>query len=189
MGIILHTGLKLLLPAIAVSVIALAWGYWHSQTYASLGLRVEDYGLKTDSLAYGTPHGVTLKFLGPANEQLAIARSVEPLGYILAIHPRNEIGNCEHRGIRATAGQGSQSDYSKCYSELSAWASQWAPLVRHADVVVGTCEVRHLPVNIYASNADWWLWWVPLPHVGGVPRRHFEFVVKIDSRTCAGVSK
>jgi hypothetical protein len=185
----LSTGPKVLLAAIGVCVIALSWGYWHSQTHASLNLRVEDYGLKTDNLAYGTPHGVTLRFLGPAKEQLAVARSVEPLGYILAIHPKSEIGNCEHRGIRTTASQSSQSGYAKCYAEYSAWASEWAPLVRRAHVAVGTCELHDLPVTIYTSNADWWLWWVPLPHIGGVPRRYFDFVVKIDSRACASVTR
>ena len=180
---------KFLFAATGVIVIALAWGYWHSQTHASLSLRVDDYGLKTETAAYGTPHAVTVRFLGPANEELAIARSVEPIGYILAIHPRNDIANCEHRGIRSPAGQASQSDYADCYAELSAWTSQWALLVRRAHVTVGTCEVRDLPVSIYSSNADWWLWWVPLPHVGGVPRRYFEFAVKIDSRACTGVSR
>jgi hypothetical protein len=184
-----RTGLKVVLAAFGVAVIALAWGYWHAQTHASLSLRVDDYGLKTNNLAYGSPHDVTLTFLGPANEPLAIARSVEPLGYILAVHPNKEIGNCEHRGIRAAAGQAPQSDHADCYADYSAWSSKWAPLVRRAHVVVGKCEVRDQPVGIYTSNDEWWLWWVPLPHIGGIPRRHFEFSVRIDSRTCAGVSK
>ena len=166
--------------AIGVCAAVLAWGYWHAQTHASLSLRVDDYGLKTDRQAYDSPRDVTLTFLGPAKQQLAIARSVEPQGYILAIHPNKEIGNCHHR---------SQSDYADCYADYSAWSSQWAPLVRRANVVVGKCELRDLPVSVLTSNEEWWLWWVPLPHIGGVPRRYFEFTVKVDSRTCAAVSK
>lgn len=168
------------LAAIGVAVAVLAWGYWHAQTNASVNLRVDDYGLKTDKLVYDSPHDVTLTFLGPANEQLAIARSVEPETYILAVHPDKEIGTCQHR---------SRSDYADCYADYSAWSSKWAPLVRRANVVVGKCEVRDLPVSIHISNDAWLLWWVPLPHVGGIPRRHFEFSVKVDSRACTGVGK
>lgn len=182
-------GAKLLLAAIGVCAIALAWGYWHARTHASVHVSVEDYGLKNGNLAYGTPHGVTLAFVGPAGEQLATARSVEPAGYILPVHPSSEIGNCERRGGGAATGQMSQGEYADCYAALSAWTSQWAPLVRRAHVAAGTCEMRDLPVSTNASNGDWWLWWVPLPHVGGVPRRHFEFVVRIDSQACAGVSR
>jgi hypothetical protein len=148
----LRTRSKFVLAAVGVCAIALSWGYWHSQTHASLNLRVEDYGLTTNNRAYGTPHGVTLKFLGPANEQLAIARSVEPLGYILAVHPRDEIGTCEHRSSRISAAAVSQNDYAQCYADYSPWASQWAPRVRRAHVAVGTCGVRDLPVSVYTSN-------------------------------------
>ncbi|HSW05387.1 hypothetical protein, partial [Aquabacterium sp.] len=67
-------------------------------------------------------------------------------------------------------------------------ASQWAPRVRRADVRVGACEIKALPVRVHSSNTEWWLWWVPLPHVGGKPRQYFEFVVAVDSRACAGVA-
>jgi len=176
------SGRAFALAPVGVFVAALAWGYWHAQTHASLSLRVDDYGLKSDRLAYDSPHDVTLRFLGPAGEELAIARSVEPLGHILAIHPDKEIGNCEHRSR-----SGSPSDYADCYAEYSAWSSKWAPLVRRAHVVVGKCEVRDLPVTTFTTDTDWLMWWVPLPHVGGIPRRYFDFSFRIDSRTCTGV--
>lgn len=182
----MRTRHKFLLAMAAVAAAALGWGYWHAHTHASVTVRVEDYGLKTNKVAYGTPHDVTVRLLSPAGEELAVARSVEPLGYITAIHPSHDIGNCEHRGIGATAADGRvpQGDYQSCYAVYSAWAAQWAPRVRRAHVQVGTCAVRDLPV-IHSSSGDWWMWWVPLPHVGGVPRRDFEFVVRIDSKVCA----
>jgi hypothetical protein len=51
---------------------------------------------------------VTLTLRDRAKEQLAVARSVEPLGSILAVHPSADIGNCENRGIRPSSGNGSQ---------------------------------------------------------------------------------
>jgi hypothetical protein len=182
-----RTRRHVLLAAMVAAALALAWGYWHSQTHASLNLQVEDHGLKTETLAYGSPHNVTLTYLGADNEPLAIARSVEPLGYILAVHPSSDIGNCEQRGVSAIDPQGSPRHHADCYAKYSAWASEWAPRVRRAHAVVGACELRNLPVRVHASNDDWWLWWVPLPHIGGVPRRYFDFAVKLDSRACTAV--
>jgi hypothetical protein len=111
----MHTSVKIILGAVSLSVIALSWGYWHSQTYAYLNLRVDDYGLKSENSLYGEPHGVTLKLLGAAGEELAVARSVEPDGYIVPIHPSPEIGNCRHRV---------NSNYSSCFNDHSAWVSK-----------------------------------------------------------------
>ena len=166
---------------LATAVATLAWGYWYSLNHASLHLRVDDYSLKSERQAYGEPHGVTLTLRDDANVQLAIARSVEPLGYILAVHPSADIGNCEHR-------EGSQGEYSACYKKYSAWSATWAPRVHSADVSVGSCELREVPVTVRRSNDEWLLWWVPLPHIGGLPRQYFEFTLAIDSRACAPVA-
>ena len=181
LGTRVRATVKVFLVASVVFASILAWGYWHSATHASMSLRVEDYGLQTDRQIYGTPHGVTLTFFGTANEQLASARSVEPAGYVLAIHPDPSIGDCSKY-------QNSQQEYADCYSQYSAWASSWAPRVRTAAVSSGGCTLHDLPVNGYSSNAEWWLWWVPLPHIGGVPRRYFEFVVKVNTKSCTAVS-
>lgn len=179
----MRTWVKILSFGISAAALVVAWGYWHSMSHASLNIRVDDYAMQTARVAYGSPHGVTLVFRGQANEQLAHARSVEPQGFILAVHPNAEIGNCQQRlGLR-TAG------YAACYQEHTAWASSWAPRVRSVDITVGTCTLRQTPVNVHASNNEWWLWWVPHPHVGGIPRRQFQLVVKIDSRACIAVVK
>jgi hypothetical protein len=183
-----RTSLKLLLVAAGAVAIVLSWGYWHSMSHASLNVRVDDYAMKTERIAYGTPHNVALVLRDAAQEHLATARSVEPLGYILAIHPQSGIGTCEHHA-RAAPSPSTQGDYAACYREYSAWSSTWAPKVRTADVSIGECQLLAAPVAASSSNQDWWLWWVPLPHVGGIPRRHFELVISIDSRACAAVAR
>jgi len=150
--------------------------------HASLHLRVDDYALKSPNRAYDVPHDVRLVLRDASNGRLAVARSVEPLGYILAVHPHSDIGNCEHR-------QDSPGGYPACYKRYSAWSATWAHLVRSADVTVGSCEVRAVPVTVYRSNDEWPVWWVPLPHVGGLPRQYFEFVIAIDSRACTAVTR
>jgi hypothetical protein len=185
----MRTWVNVLLAFTGLGTLVLAWGYWYSLNHTSLQLRVDDHALKTQNQAYGVPHGVTLTLRDKANGQLAVARSVEPLGYILAVHPSADIGNCEQHGIRPSSGEESQGDYSACYKKYSAWSATWAPRVHSADVSVGPCELRQVPVNVRTSNSEWFLWWVPLPHIGGLPRQYFEFTVAIDSRACAAVSR
>jgi hypothetical protein len=51
-------------------------------------------------------------------------------------------------------------------------------------VTVGACRLQGVPVATFVSNSEWPLWWVPLPHVGGVPRRYFDLGMTVDSRAC-----
>lgn len=158
-----------------------AGGYAYSLRHASIQLRVDDYALKTQNQLYGIPHRVSLTLRDASNSPLAVAHSVEPLGYILAIHPDAGIGDCRQY-------EHSPSEYAKCYGNYSQWSSIWAPSVRVADVVVGSCQIPSVPVAIHQSDSDWLLWWVPYPHIGGLPLRHFSFSVAIDSQACTPYS-
>lgn len=179
----LRTGVALVLIAAAVSVPA--WGYWYSRKHVSLNLRVDDYSLRSPTQSYGVPHNVMLTLRDQSNAVLAVARSVEPAGYILAVHPDSDIGNCEHPEMSPAKAQENQHNYAECYAQYSAWSATWASRVHSADIAVGSCEIQGVPVTEHVSNGEWLLWWVPLPHVGGLPRRHVEFSVAIDSRACA----
>ena len=171
---------KLFLAALAVMAGVLAWGYWHSANHVTMSLRVEDHGLQTDRQLYGTPHGVALAYYGAEAEFLAAAHSIEPAGYVLAIHPDPDIGDCSQY-------EDAREKYARCFAAHSTWASHWAPRVRSATVNIGACVIEKLPVRVYSSNAEWWLWWVPLPHVGGVPRRYFDLAVKVNTGSCTAI--
>lgn len=158
------------------TTLVLGWGYWYASRHANLHIHVDDYALRTAREAYGSPHGVALAFRDQMRRLLAEARSVEPQGYVLAVHPDASIGNCQHRST--------QPDYSACYKHYSAWSATWAPLVRRADVTVGGCALSGVPVTVHQSNNEWAVWWVPLPHVGGLPRRYFTLSIAIDSGSC-----
>ena len=107
-------------------------------------------------------------------------------GLLVFAESRPDIGNCEHRGMHPSSG-GAQADYAECYKQYSAWLATWSPRVHSADVRVGSCQLREVPVTIHLSNDEWVVWWVPLPHIGGLPRRYFDLAVAIDSRACAAV--
>ena len=167
-----------LVLALGIALV-LGLGYWHASRHAHVHIQVHDYGLRTDRQAYGSPHDVALVFRDSNERLLAQARSVEPQGYILAVHPDGSVGSCQHRS--------QQPDYSACYKRHSAWSADWAPLVQRADVTVGNCALRRVPVNVHYSNSEWLLWWVPLPHVGGWPYQSFTFSVAVHSSTCTAV--
>ena len=167
---------KILIAAISVAVLVPLWGYWYAIHHADLNLRVNDYALKSPTQLYGEAHNVSLVFRDASSQQLAVARSVEPFGYILAVHPDAAVGNCQHLKI--------QDEFADCYARYSKWSATWAPLVRTADVTVGSCALRAVPVAVERSNEEWPLWWVPLRHIGGLPRQYFSLSVAIDSRAC-----
>jgi hypothetical protein len=170
---------RVLLAAVVVTALVPLWGYWYSIRHASLELRVDDYALKSPTQLYGSPHDVSLVLRDESNAQLAVATSVEPIGYILAVHPDPAIGNCEHR----------KDDYAACYEQYSKWSATWAPLVRRADVTIGSCQLKAVPVVVSRSNSEWPTWWVPLRHIGGLPRQYFEFEIGVDSRACVAVAR
>lgn len=167
-----------LLACAAVAGSVLGWGYWYSLGHASVHIRVDDYALKTQGQLHGTPHDVSLTLRDASSSPLAVAHSVEPLGYILPVHPSSETGDCRQY-------ERSPAEYAACDKRHSRWSSSWARQVQFADIVVGACQLRAVPVAIHQSNSDWLLWWVPLPHVGGLPRHYYSFSFAIDSRACA----
>jgi hypothetical protein len=172
---------KLALIVAAGGALVLGWGYWQAMTNASLHIHVDDVGLRSSSQIYGTPHDVTVTFRDRSNVALATAKSIEPAGYILAVHPNADIGTCEHRATRG--------DYSSCYEQYAAWSAGWAPHVHTADVSIGGCHLRGVPVATSVSNSAWLTWWVPLPHVGGIPRRYVDLAITVDSRACVAVAR
>lgn len=173
------------LAAIMLSIVALlGWGYWRSSTHASLNLRIEDEGLRTERQRYGSPHPATIELLDDDGAILATVKSIEPLGYFQAFHPNPDIQSCGQYD-----GYDRREHYARCFAVHSRWVAGWAPRVRRARVTVGECRLEDVPVAVSSSNADWWLWWVPLPHVGGTPLGYFEMSVAIDSKSCTVVKR
>jgi hypothetical protein len=180
----MSTGLRVLCVVASLFAAAMAWGWWRASTHAALNIRIEDYGLRTDRQLYGNPHGAAIEFFDADKSSLATARSIEPYGYMQAFHPDARIQNCA-----SYDGYAQHDAYARCFAAHSRWAAGWAPRVRFARVTVGDCILNDVPVVAKRSDSEWWLWWVPLPHVGGTPLGYFDIVVAIDSKACKAVSK
>jgi hypothetical protein len=76
--------------------------------------------------------------------------------------------------------------WQRCSAAQSQWMARWAPQVRDARVAVAGCTVERVTVR-RRSSSDWWLWWVPLPHVGGTPLGYHTLELHLDSARCVAV--
>lgn len=169
----------------ALFALAMLWGYWHSRTHAAVQISVRDTGLRTPDRAWADPHDVRIRFFAVNGDFLAAAHSIEPQGYILAVHPDADIGDCTTYGGASGAGARKHKTYSECYAAASKWFAIWAKQTATAEIAIGACTLRAVPVQVEIFAGDWWLWWVPLPHVGGTARQYITLTATVDSNRCA----
>ncbi|MCX7042298.1 MAG: hypothetical protein NT117_06365 [Gammaproteobacteria bacterium] len=168
---------RILLVPVVLLAGAMAWGYWHVSTHAFVDVQIHDHGLATNNLAYDTPHNATLEFFDASGSLLAVAKTVEPNGYLSTQHPT--LGDCS-----SFQGAGGEA-YSACYSDYSRWSSGWATGTRTATFKVGNCVLPNVPVIMMRSKTGWESWWVPLPHSGGKPFEYVQLAVDVDSKACS----
>jgi hypothetical protein len=57
--------------------------------------------------------------------------------------------------------------------------------VQFADVKFAGCEIKRVPINLHENREDWWLWWVPLRHIGGKPFTYFSLSISVDGANCS----
>jgi len=176
--------LAMLIGVAGVAALVLGYGWWRASRHAAVTIRVDDLALRTSTQPYGAPRGVAITLRDDAGAVLATGRSVEPLGYIALAHPDPAIGTCE-----AVPPALRRDDYPACHEQQARWAATWAGRARSADVAVGGCTIRDAPLAVWHSNSEWLLWWVPLPHVGGLPHRYFDLSVAVDSAACTAAKR
>lgn len=157
----------------------LGWGWWRASTHAAVNIRIDDDALRTDRQRDGAPSNATVELLDADKVSLAVARSTGAPAYPRAFHPDAKIGDCSQ-----FEGLVQRDAYARCFEAHSRWVARWAPRVRYARVTIDGCVLRDAPVTVEASKPDWWLWWVPLPHVGGTPLGDYAYSIAIDSGAC-----
>jgi hypothetical protein len=164
-------------------VFGFAWAAWHTFSHATLHVDIHDYALATSRQLYDSPRGVRLELLDAGGKVLAHARTVEPHNYVTVVHPDPAIADCTQFDSMAVADR--QAAYAACFEKLSKWISEWATSVRTARFASETCSIASVPAKVVSSIDELWLWWVPLPHVGGTPYRRVSMEFFVDTRTCA----
>jgi hypothetical protein len=49
---------------------------------------------------------------------------------------------------------------------------------------VGRCTSAHQPTSVAGYRDNLLLWWVPLPHVGGLPHTNYSVALAAGGRHC-----
>ncbi len=164
---------------------ALGWGWWHARTHASVHVAINDVALKTSQLLWADLKSGTLVLHDKAGVALAHGRVTAPLGIVEFTDAA--AGDCGRFERQTPNDAAARAGWQTCYEGLSRWQAGWAGAVATASVSTPPCNIAQVPVRV-RRDSDWWLWWVPLPHVGGTPYAHYTFTLFIDSASCAAVS-
>ncbi|MBI2685431.1 MAG: hypothetical protein HYX27_03870 [Acidobacteria bacterium] len=177
---------KLLAFALLLAAGALAWGYWHVTTHASIQVSIHDCALRTPTQSYGQPLTARVTLLDAAGRPLAAGTGSKPYGVIWIAHP--QAGDCTRFGSQASTNSDGRSAWDQCFATTARWIPTWIGRVRFATVELPNCRIDKVPASVREYGDTWWLWWVPLPHIGGAPYTSYDVVLTVDSAHCLAAS-
>ena len=158
--------------ALAIAAGVLGYGYWHAETHATFHMLLNE---KTASGRFGQVLNAQLALLDVNGNVLAQGKTDEKFGVVLVAHPA--AGYC--------GPDLSREAYHECFEAQSTWLTTWAANLRYVDLAIGQCRLQRVPVQVSTFKDNVFLWWIPLPHVGGRPYTHYSTELEIDSKTCA----
>ena len=165
----MRTLIVLLVIAVATSV---GYGYWHRSTFATLYLSLKDVAERSRS---GAVLDAQLTFLDADSRPLARGKTDGKWGVVLVRHP--SAGYCES-GL-------APDEYRACFWTHSEWMMTWLGKLRYVNIAIGQCRIERAPIDLRVSRDSLLTWWIPLPHVGGVPFTSYRAHLELDSRVCA----
>ena len=169
------TGASLLV----IAIIVLAYGYRYGKNHGSLYVMVMDV---SDREHPKDIRSVELSFLDSSGNVLAQAAGTEESGAIFVSLPK--VYSCRELEERATLPQG-EDDWARCFERQSRWLTTWVRNVKSVDIRSRSCTIHRMPISVSEHGDTWWLWWVPLRHIGGKPYTFFSFTITFDGRSCA----
>ncbi len=173
----------LLVLAIIIALV-LGFGYYHAATHGWLYIDLVDTSQKSHS---ANLRDAEIRLLDGQGRFLANAKSDHKYGVVRLIHP--EAGDCSVEERNASSSSSARDQWQKCFEALSTWLIGWVRQVRIADVKFAGCDLKRVPVDLNESREDWWLWWVPLPHIGGKPFTYFRVPIRVDGANCSPLDK
>ena len=170
--------LRVGVPA-CIGIAILGYGYWRASTRAFIRLTLIDA-----AKGEGTQpvFGAALIFRDVMGNALAAGNSDDRFGIVRFTHP--QFGSCEEEERSASASSRGRSRWDRCIGEQFKWQTEWAPQIRSLDIEVSRCRIANVRVALQRRADDWWLWWVPLPHIGGDPLTTYSGTVSVNTDTC-----
>jgi hypothetical protein len=162
-----------------IAIGLLAYGYWFNATHGSLYVTV------TDTSDREHPHPVVpvaLSFLDSGGNVVAQADGTEPSGTIYLTSP--QVYSCHEVEQKAPFDAAVRKEWDECFERQSRWVSARIRSVRTVDVRADSCEIHGMPVALSEHPDTWWLWWVPMRHIGGMPYTSFSIQIEFDRSRC-----
>lgn len=147
------------------------WGYWRTTRSGDLYVTVHDVALANDRQLSGWVTAGDLVFRDVAGRVLATGTADSRM-----THPT--LGDCRAEEERGGAA------WQTCFAGQSRWLMTWVRDARRAAVRLDSCTIENVPVAVEESRDQWWLWWVPHPHLDNSTRTHFRVRLWIDSANC-----
>ena len=169
---------KIALAFAAVAVVVLAYGYWHAETHATLYVSLRD---SSEGSRHQPVLHAELSFVNSAGQVVARARPEAPHGTVYLSEPAQY--SCREFEQSASMSAESRAEWKRCFRTQSRWLARLVPEITSVSIETGSCALE-VPAAV-SRRRDWWLWWVPLPHVGGTPYTSYSITIAIDAANCA----
>jgi hypothetical protein len=150
----------------------LGYGYWHRSSHATLTVVLTDTSRKESD---GRVLNAELVFLDASSKPLARGKTDDKHGIVLLQHPAS--GYC---GPDLTL-----EVYRACVIAQSGWLTGWVNDLRYVSVVIGSCRIERVPVEVTVTRDNLTTWWIPLRDVGGAPYARYATRLEVDVRVCA----
>jgi hypothetical protein len=174
---------KILVLTAFLLVLIPGYGYWRASTYGWLYISL--YDISNNDRKYTQIKDAKILFLNSQGNILAEGKSDSRHGVVYFSHP--EVGFCVEEEARAPFSREDRQKWYDCYEKQSKWFIEWARSVYYMDLEFDNCRLKNIPVSVSESKDDWWLWWIPHPHIGGKPHTYFSINTQVDSTDCKAV--
>jgi hypothetical protein len=171
---------KILIIVIIIGCV-LGYGYWHASTHASFYVQL--VFRDGDKIKPKTIPKAEIHFLDAEGHVLANGISDEQYNYVHLIHP--EAGDCYEVKRLASSSKKARESWRECFESLATWIPEWVGKVSQIDLRSQNCNLKNVPVTVSKYNSDWFLWWVPLPHIGGKPYAHYSLNIAVGDKNCS----
>lgn len=162
-----------------LTALILGFGYWYSVTHGAVS-----FSLQSQAKDKGNSFpSAEIIFMDKNGKVLARGINGKHKRYsnIHLIHPKT--GSCIMDKQSSLTIDGKIS-WQACFKEHSTWVVHWIKDVEFVQVKHPNCTTKKMPILISEYNSGWMLWWVPLPHVGGMPYSYYDADIMLNEKYC-----
>ncbi len=171
--------LKIVLIILSLFSVILGYGYWFTKTHGYLEISI--YDASSDN-SFNLLKGSEVVLRDKDSTILATGKSDSKVGAVYLSHP--EVGSCYEAEHKAAYSSDVRNAWQRCFNTHSTWLVDWVRSVQSIDVHINDCRIEKIPVKVEEYIEDWWMWWIPLPHVGGMTYTYFRIRLSIDPISC-----